>query len=157
MPVIGNVGDVDSTHMPKSFAHLAEIYGPMFRLSLMGRKVVVVGKHDVAVEVFDEKRFKKQPAGGLLEVRNGVGDGLFTAFEEEDNWGLAHRILMPRFGPMAIRDMYEEMHEIACQMMSRWAREGPSHAIDPTFDFTKLTLDSIALCAMGTRFNSFFK
>ena len=29
--------------------------------------------------------------------------------------------------------------------------------IDPTVDFTKLALDTIALCGMGTRFNSFFK
>ena len=52
---------------------------------------------------------------------------------------------------------FEEMHDIVCQLVSKWAREGSSHIIDPTVDFAKLTLDSIALCAMGVRFNSFLK
>lgn len=49
------------------------------------------------------------------------------------------------------------MHEVACQLVSKWARLGPQDAIDPTDDFTRLTLDSIALCAMDIRFNSFYK
>ena len=49
------------------------------------------------------------------------------------------------------------MYDIAGQMVSKWARQGPEQAIDPTNDFTQLTLDSIAICAMGTRFNSFYK
>ncbi len=49
------------------------------------------------------------------------------------------------------------MLDIASQMVSKWARQGPEVAIDPVDDFTRLTLDSIALCAMGTRFNSFYR
>lgn len=107
VPFVGNLNEVDSTNVNKSYTHLAKIYGPVFRLNLMGENVAVVGKYDAAKEVFDEKRFLKIPAGSLLEVRNGVGDGLFSAFEDEENWGIAHRILMPKFGPMAIRDMYD--------------------------------------------------
>lgn len=46
-------------------------------------------------------------AGALLEVRNGTGDGLFTARNGEENWGLAHRILAPVLGPMMIGTMFE--------------------------------------------------
>ena len=49
------------------------------------------------------------------------------------------------------------MLDIANQMVGKWARQGPEVAIDPTDDFTRLTLDSIALCAMDTRFNSFYR
>jgi cytochrome P450 / NADPH-cytochrome P450 reductase len=52
--------------------------------------------------------------------------------------------------------MFEEMHDIATQLVIKWARFGPKEKIDVTTDFTSLTLDSIALCAMGTRFNSFY-
>lgn len=38
----------------------------------------------------------------------------------------------------------------------KWARQGPNVPIPVTDDFTRLTLDTIALCAMGTRFNSFY-
>lgn len=52
--------------------------------------------------------------------------------------------------------MFDEMLDIATQMVVKWARFGSKEKIDVTADFTSLTLDSIALCAMGTRFNSFY-
>lgn len=48
------------------------------------------------------------------------------------------------------------MHDIATQLVMKWARQGPKQKIMVTDDFTRLTLDTIALCAMGTRFNSFY-
>ena len=41
-------------------------------------------------------------------------------------------------------------------MVLKWARYGPDHPIDASDAFTRLTLDSIAICAMETRFNSFY-
>lgn len=48
------------------------------------------------------------------------------------------------------------MYDIATQLVMKWARIGPAVPIQVTDDFTRLTLDTIALCAMGTRFNSFY-
>jgi cytochrome P450/NADPH-cytochrome P450 reductase len=48
------------------------------------------------------------------------------------------------------------MYDIATQLVMKWARIGPAAPIQVTDDFTRLTLDTIALCAMGTRFNSFY-
>lgn len=47
------------------------------------------------------------------------------------------------------------MHEIGCQLVSKWAQLGSSCEIDPTDSFTRLSLDTIALCAMDIRFDSF--
>lgn len=107
-------------------------------------------------EVCDEKRFKKDVARVLEEVRAGVHDGLFTAHAEEPNWGIAHRVLMPAFGPMNIQAMFPEMHDIANQLAMKWARHGPNQPIMVTDEFTRLTLDTLALCSMDYRFNSFY-
>lgn len=48
------------------------------------------------------------------------------------------------------------MYDIATQLVMKWARQGPTVPIMVADDFTRLTLDTIALCAMGTRFNSFY-
>jgi len=37
------------------------------------------------------------------------------------------------------------MQDIVSQMVLKWARFGPENAIDASHDFTRLTLDSIAL------------
>lgn len=74
----------------------------------------------------------------------------------EENWGIAHRVLMPAFGPLSIRNMFNEMHDIATQLTLKWARYGPEAQIVVTDDFTRLTLDTLALCSMGYRFNSYY-
>jgi cytochrome P450/NADPH-cytochrome P450 reductase len=113
-------------------------------------------------EVCDEKRFTKIVSGGLEQMRNGIKDGLFTAYPGEHNWEIAHRVLMPglwdylgmkedcwsvgtAFGPLSIRSMFDEMHDIASQLVVKWARFGSKERINVTDDFTRLTLDSIAL------------
>ena len=58
-------------------------------------------------------------------------------------------------GPIGIKDMFDEMYDIATQLVAKWARQG-SDRINVTDDYTRLTLDSIALCAMDKRFNSFY-
>ena len=108
-------------------------------------------------ELCDEKRFTKIVAGPLREVRNGIHAGLFTAHPGEYNWELAHRILVPAFGPLAIRGMYDGMHDIATQLVMKWARRGSDYIIPVTDDFTRLTLDTLSLCAMDFRFNSFYQ
>lgn len=48
------------------------------------------------------------------------------------------------------------MLDIAEQLVLKFARLGPEYKIPVTDDFTRLTLDTIALCAMDFRFNSFY-
>ncbi|KAI1108679.1 cytochrome P450 [Nemania sp. NC0429] len=63
---------------------------------------------------------------------------------------------MPAFGPLSIRGMFDEMHDIAAQMSLKFARHGSSTPIPAADDFTRLALDTLALCSMGFRFNSFY-
>ncbi|OGM45812.1 NADPH--cytochrome P450 reductase [Aspergillus bombycis] len=157
LPLLGNILDVDSEAPEKSFQLLAETYGPIFRLHLAGASRVFISTHELVDEVCDEERFTKVVTAGLREIRNGVQDGLFTAdYPGEDNWAIAHRVLVPAFGPLMIRAMYEDMYDIASQLALKWARQGSAATIMANEDFTRLTLDTIALCSMGTRFNSFY-
>jgi cytochrome P450/NADPH-cytochrome P450 reductase len=130
--------------------------GPIYQLNFPGRTVVFVSTRALVDECCDEKRFGKTVGAALREIRAGVHDGLFTAKAEEPNWGIAHRVLMPAFGPTKIQSMFDEMHDIAAQLAMKWARHGPSTPINAPDDFTRLTLDTIALCAMDYRFNSYY-
>ncbi|KAL9134513.1 MAG: hypothetical protein Q9175_004304 [Cornicularia normoerica] len=156
LPLLGNVFDVDPQNQAESLNRLADIYGPIYELRLPSGNLIVVSNHELFDEICDEKRFTKIVGGPLFELRLAIHDGLFTAHPGEHAWGVAHRTLLPSFGPLAIRDMFDEMHEILTQLVLKWARYGPDHRIDAAEDFTRLTLDSIAICAMDTRFNSFY-
>ena len=46
--------------------------------TLTGRTRVVITSQSLLNEVSDESRFRKKINGGLAQVRNATGDGLFT-------------------------------------------------------------------------------
>lgn len=125
LPLIGNANAVDPNNSIASLIQLSELYGKSPRLNKVGRQSdkeptgpiyklhlpagtrVFIGSQELLNELCDETKFKKDVSGALMQVRNGAGDGLFTAFHGEENWALAHRILMPAFGPLPIREMFD--------------------------------------------------
>lgn len=97
---------------------------------------MLIASQRLLQEVCDEKRFGKLVAAGLKELRNGIrknriydspstaftdgpssniDDGLFTAQNWESNWGLAHRILVPAFGPLSIAAMFDDMKDVSAR------------------------------------------
>ncbi|KAJ7447839.1 fatty acid hydroxylase [Mycena latifolia] len=156
IPFIGNVTALEKDVPLRSFQLLAKTYGEIYQLDLLGRNLICVNSYELANEVSDDTRFKKRVTGGLMEVRNLVGDGLFTAHNDEPNWGIAHRLLMPAFGTLAVKGMMEEMRDISNQLLLKWERFGPEAVIDPSEDFTRVALDAIAYCSMSYRLNSFY-
>ncbi|KAJ7146594.1 fatty acid hydroxylase [Mycena epipterygia] len=173
IPFIGNVTSLERDVPLRSFQLLAKTYGEIYQLDLLGRNLICVSSYALANEVSDDTRFQKRVGGGLAEVRNLTGDGLFTVFvvdhihlslshilsqaqPDEPNWGIAHRLLMPAFGTIAVKGMMEEMRDISNQLLLKWERFGPTAVIDPSEDFTRVALDAIAYCSMSYRLNSFY-
>ncbi|KAL0564092.1 hypothetical protein V5O48_017963 [Marasmius crinis-equi] len=156
IPFLGNIASIDRDLPINGFTLLAKQYGEIYKLNILGQTTVFLNSHRLVNEVSDESRFKKVLNPGLAEVRHLVGDGLFTARLEEANWGIAHRVLMPAFGTQAVREMLEDMRDICSQLLLKWERFGPEHVIDPADDYTRVALDTIALCTMSYRMNSFY-
>ncbi|MEO8247926.1 MAG: cytochrome P450 [Burkholderiales bacterium] len=156
-PIVGNLTELDSAMPIQSMMRLAKEYGPLYKLNLVGRDVYVASSQVLVNELCDETRFNKRIHGPLNEIRAFAGDGLFTAYNSEPNWAKAHRLLMPAFGPVGVRSMFDRMVDIAHQMFVKWERLGPSAVIDVADNMTRLTLDTIALCAFDYRFNSFYQ
>ena len=98
LPFLGNVTQIEKEMPLRSYVLLARQYGEIYRLmqfcehhssECAGRtradlvlgtaqSTIVVSSYRLAYEACDEKRFVKNPSGALEQVRNGVGDGLFT-------------------------------------------------------------------------------
>ncbi|PHH71971.1 hypothetical protein CDD82_6234 [Ophiocordyceps australis] len=153
LPIVGNLGEF-SSNPTKDLTRLAETYGTVYKGS---SPQVFVSSNELVNEICNEKRFHKSVGGALGQVREGVHDGLFTAFDTEPNWEKAHRILVPAFGPLSIRAMFDDMYDISSQLALKIARYGPDTPIPVSDSFTRLALDTLALCAMDYRFNSFYR
>ncbi|MCP3734019.1 cytochrome P450 [Sphingomonas sp. RP10(2022)] len=157
IPVLGHLLMVDADAPTQSVADIAMKQGPVFELQMLDQRMIIVTGQTLVDELCDERRFGKLVHNALRRLRPAVGDGLFTADGDDPNWTLAHRILMPAFGPLGIQEMLGKMLDIAGQMFDRWDRFGEGTEIDVADAMTRLTLDTLALCAFDFRFNSFYR
>ena len=157
LPLVGNLLDVwEDRDMPlRAIERLADVYGPIYQIDMQGQRRIICSSADLVEELTNEKRFVKIPPASIADSPGPKG--LFAARNEDPDWEQGHRILMPSFAPLSVQDMFTDMKDIASQMILSWARKGPEHRILATEDFTRLTLDTIALCTMGYRFNSFYQ
>ena len=156
-PIVGNLFDIDRGAPLEDITRLANEYRPIFKLSVGGREAVFVSGFELVDELCDTQRFDKFVSRGLTEVREFLGDGLFSAYTEEPNWQKAHRILLPAFSQNAMRDYFPMMLDVGLQLAKKWERLNRGEAIEVTPDMTRLTLDTIGLCGFDYRFNSFYR
>ncbi|KAF5962768.1 Fum6p, partial [Fusarium bulbicola] len=157
LPLLGNLLDFDFNNLTKSLGELGKIHGPIYSITFGASTEIMVTSRKIAQELCDETRFCKLPGGALDKIKQVVGDGLFTAETSNPKWAIAHRIVTPLFGTMRIRGMFDDMKDICEQMCLRWARFGPDEPLNVCDNMTKLTLDTIALCTIDYRFNSFYR
>ncbi|MER5185538.1 cytochrome P450 [Streptomyces sp. NPDC002896] len=159
IPILGETPQIPDTNPVAYFGELSKQFPEgIFSLDLGGQKNVFVYDPDLVTEVCDETRFGKPILAPLSHVRDYTGTGLFTAHEEDDGelWGMAHRILMPAFSQRAMKGYYGQMLEVAENLVGKWERS-EGRPVNITNDYTRLTLDTIALSGFGYRFDSFAK
>ncbi|MFI9275874.1 bifunctional cytochrome P450/NADPH--P450 reductase [Kitasatospora sp. NPDC052896] len=158
LPVLGNIRELSQGNPIENMMELARRYGPIYRLQTPGGDRVIISGFDLVDEVCDDTRFDKLVTSGLANLRgSGISTGLFTADTDDPLWHRAHNILMPPFSMQAMRDYLPMMLDLAGQLMDKWARLNPDDDVDVAADMTRLTLDTIALCGFGYRFNSFYR
>jgi cytochrome P450 / NADPH-cytochrome P450 reductase len=108
LPFIGNILDLvfEETSL-RSLEHLADVYGPIYQIRLAGKRRTICSSAELLAELTDEKRFVKMVPAALSG--GPEAKGLFSAENEDPDWGQAHRILTPAFGPLAIEEMFDGM------------------------------------------------
>ena len=157
LPVVGHLHQIVRAGLVGHLLTVSkEFPDGIFKLKFGSRVGVFVTDPDIVAELSDETRFRKMPGPGLRVVRKFAGDGLFTAFSDEPNWGKAHRILLPAFSQRAMRGYFEMIVEVCDQLVAKWTKAAGTDVLVAD-DMTRLTLDSIAIAGFGHRFNSFEK
>ncbi|MEU0967440.1 cytochrome P450 [Streptomyces sp. NPDC005917] len=158
IPLLGHTPQIPDTNPIEYFGELSKQFPEgIYGMDIAGHEQVFVYDPDLVAEVCDETRFFKQiDKTPLYHVRDFAGAGLFTAHQYEEEWGMAHRILLPAFSQRAMRNYYGQMLEIAQNLAGKWGRR-EGQPVNITDDYTRLTLDTIALSGFGYRFQSFDK
>ncbi|AWB94029.1 cytochrome P450 [Aeromicrobium chenweiae] len=152
-PVVGDVLGTDPATPLQSTMRRGADLGPIFELKIFDQKFVIVAGAEIAAELADEARFEKALPPALVALREFAGEGLFTAYNDETNWALAHDLLRPAFTRDAMRRYHPIMLAAAQELFDTWdARPGP---VDVSADMTRLTLETISRTAFSQDFGSF--
>ncbi|MEU3611839.1 cytochrome P450 [Streptomyces sp. NPDC006872] len=156
IPLLGDIlGASRRTPLQDSLRYAGQL-GPIFRRKAFGREFVFVGGAALAADMADETRFAKHVGLGIANLRPVVGDALFTAYNHEPNWQLAHDVLAPGFSREAMAAYHPMMLDVAERLTGHWDRElAAGRAVDVPGDMTKLTLETIARTGFGHDFGSF--
>ncbi|MFI6402101.1 cytochrome P450 [Streptomyces sp. NPDC050548] len=156
LPFLGDVIGADRrTPLQDSLRHARQL-GPIFRRKAFGKEFVFVWGADLVADMADETRFAKHVGLGIANLRPVAGDGLFTAYNHEPNWQLAHDVLAPGFSREAMAGYHPMMLAVAERLTDHWDRElAAGRSVDVPGDMTKLTLETIARTGFGHDFGSF--
>ncbi|MFD3620330.1 cytochrome P450 [Streptomyces sp. NPDC058676] len=156
IPLLGDVIGVDRRTPLQDTLRYARQLGPIFRRKAFGREFVFTWGADLVADLADESRFAKHVGLGVANLRPVAGDGLFTAYNHEPNWQLAHDVLAPGFSRDAMEGYHAMMLAVAGRLTDHWDRElVAGRAVDVPGDMTKLTLETIARTGFGHDFGSF--
>jgi unspecific monooxygenase len=156
VPLLGDVLGVDRRTPVQDSMRFARELGPIFRRRAFGKEFVFVWGARPAADLADESRFAKHVGLGVANLRPLAGDGLFTAYNHEPNWQLAHDVLAPGFSREAMEAYHGMMLAVAGRLTAHWDHEAAAgRTVDVPGDMTKLTLETIARTGFGHDFGSF--
>lgn len=151
VPVLGNIFDINPSNTWGSLKKLAEEHGEIFQITVLGHTIVFVASVALAEELCDEKRFRKYVGGPVVEIRAAVHDALFTAYDHEASWGIAHRIIAPLLQPDALVDKFAQTRDTASELIDLW--KASADPVCPWRDLAKLDFETVAQTMFGQRRN----
>lgn len=156
VPLLGNIFDINPNNTWESLKELSEKYGEIFQIKVLSQTVVFVAGAAIAEEICDEKRFRKYVGGPIVEIRYAVHDALFTAFDHEENWGIAHRIIAPKLSPQSLADYFVEMRDVASELITKWKGLGSNNEVSAIGELNRLNLEATTLTLYGKKLNCLY-
>jgi cytochrome P450 len=108
LPLLGDLFTIDFTSpVLGTTEKLLNTSGGILEQRIFNLSAIAVADAALINEVNDETRWQKHVGPLVEKMRLTLGDGLFTAYNDEHNWRKAHNILMPAFTKTAMINYHE--------------------------------------------------
>ena len=155
IPFFGNLLQIEADRMHQQLEHWCEVYGPVFRLRLGPRRVVVLGDHQLIANALRDRPdgFRRTTRFEQVWTEMGLLGGVFGATGDE--WRRQRRMVMASFDPGHVKRFYPSLQKVGRRLVARWqdaARDGS--IIDLQADLMRFTVDAVAGLAFGADVNT---
>ncbi len=149
LPFIGNFLSVDADRIHEVFEEWAAQYGPMLRISLGRRPVVVTSDPKLAEPMFRGRpdTFRRMsPVEAIFAEM--YASGVFSA--EGDAWRSQRRLAMEALSQRHLRGFYPTLESIAQRLHRRWTAAAQSgRVLDLAEELKRFTVDVTTLLVFG--------
>jgi cytochrome P450 len=155
IPFFGNALQVNVSRIHLDMEQWARQYGPLFKLRLANRKVLVVADHELFSAVMKDRPngFRRTPMVGIISAELGLPQGVFSA--EGDDWLRQRRMVMASFSPSHVRSYFPSLVKVTLRLRERWQAAAQSkQAINLQADLMRFTVDAISGLAFGKDINT---
>ena len=155
LPIVGNMLQIDASHIHRQVERWTAEYGPYFRFRLGSRVLFVVADHAAVGAVFRDRPdgFRRTQRFGQVASEMGLTAGVFGA--EGDAWRRQRKMVMAGFDPRHLRAYFPSLVKVASRLETRWrAAARSSTPIDLQPDLMRFTVDAISGLAFGADVNT---
>ncbi|MBK8104700.1 MAG: cytochrome P450 [Betaproteobacteria bacterium] len=154
-PVVGNALQLDSRTSHLQMQRWCEEYGPIYRLRIGPRRVMVIGDHALVARVLRDRPegFRRTSALETVWTEMGMQPGLFAVNGEV--WKRQRRMVMSGFDPAHVKRYFPALQQVAAALARRWQKAAQQdQTIDLQADLMRYTVDTIAGLAFGAEVNT---
>lgn len=155
LPVLGNLLQIDTPRMHLQLEAWCREFGPLYRLRLGSRQVLIVGDHQATAAALRDRPEGFGRTSRMQEIGSEMGilPGLFGVNGEM--WKRQRRMVMAAFDPAHVRRYHPALSKVAQRLAARWQRAAQQGlAIDLQADLMRYTVDAIAGLAFGAEVNT---
>lgn len=155
LPFLGDALTLDFSRPTQRLVGHTRDLGGIYEQRVFGWPAVIVSDTTLIDELNDERRWEKHVGPIIAKLRPIGGDGLFTAYNHEPNWGKAHNILMPAFTKAAMINYHDTIADTVRELINTWDARAAvtSPWIDITAEVNRLTIETISRAGFGYSFN----
>jgi len=154
-PVVGNALQLDSRTSHLQMQRWCDEYGPIYRMRVGPRRVMVIGDHALVARVLRDRPegFRRTSALETIWTEMGMQPGLFAVNGEV--WKRQRRMVMAGFDPAHVKRYFPALQQVAAALARRWQRAAQQgQTIDLQADLMRYTVDTIAGLAFGAEVNT---
>lgn len=154
LPFLGDLFTLDfASPVMGTTDKLRKLDGGILEQRIFALSAVALADAALIDEVNDETVWEKHVGPLVQKMRLTLGDGLFTAYNDEPNWHKAHNILMPAFTKTAMHNYHDSMTATVRELIEAWNIHSANQSwIDILDQANRLTLEIIARAALGHSF-----
>lgn len=155
VPVFGNLLQIDSTRVHQQVEAWCEAFGPIFKLKLGKRRLVIVGDHELISTALRDRPEGFRRTQRLEEVGRemGLNAGLFGSNGEA--WKRQRRMVMAGLDPVHVKRYYPFLLRVAERLVGRWQiAVQDDRLIELQADLMRFTVDAVAGLAFGEDVNT---